>query len=119
MARGNQTGIVTGLDIINDPLATHLFISLTNRAQGSLMYEQASGGTAVALARIPKSVRCQKDSKKNMTPTKERRIFIRTPDQEIGIMHFKAAEWLELHGQSPLINKFQKAQTHWEIFSTP
>ena len=92
MARGSQMGIVTGLDIIKDPLVAHLFKSLTNRSQGSLMYELVSGGTAVALSRIPKNVRCQKDSKKNMTPAKEGRISIRTPDQEVGMMHFKAEE---------------------------
>jgi len=54
MAKGSPMGIVTGLDIINDPLAATLFKSLTSRPQGSLMYEQTSGGTAVALARIPK-----------------------------------------------------------------
>jgi len=63
MAKGSPMGIVTGLDILNDPLATTLFKSLTNRPLGSLMYEQTSGGTAVALARIPKNIRCQKDSK--------------------------------------------------------
>jgi len=52
-AKGSSTGIVTGLDIINDPLAALLFKTLTSRSHGSLMYEQASGGTAVALARIP------------------------------------------------------------------
>ena len=107
MARGSPMGIVTGLDIINDPLAAHLFKSLTNRSQGSLMYEQASGGTVVALARIPKSVRCQKDSKKNITPPKKGRISIRTPDQEVGMMHFKAAEWLETNG--PLHKQIPKS----------
>jgi len=70
MAKGSSTGIVTGLDIINDPLAALLFKTLTSRSHGSLMHKQASGGTAVALARIPENVRCQKDSKKNMTPPK-------------------------------------------------
>jgi len=95
-------GIVTGLDIINDPLAATLLKSLTNQSQGSLMHEQTSGGTAVALARIPKNVRCHKDSKKNMTPSQEGRISIRTPDQEVGMLHIRAAERLETHGQSPL-----------------
>jgi len=54
MAKGSLMGIVTGLDILNDPLATTLCKSLTNRPQGSLIYEQTSGGTAVSLARIPK-----------------------------------------------------------------
>ena len=54
MAKGSPMGIVTGLDIINDPLAATLFKSLTNHPQCSLMYEQTFGGTAVALARIPK-----------------------------------------------------------------
>ena len=66
------------------------------------MHEQTSGGTAVALARIPKTVRCHKDSKKNMTPSQEGRICIRTPDQEVGMLHIRAAERLETHGQSPL-----------------
>jgi len=109
MARSSQMGIVTGLDIIHDPLAVYLYKSLTNRSQGGLMYEQASGGTAVALARIPKSVRCKKYSKKIMMPRKEGRISIRTPDQEVGMMHFKAAEWLELHGQSPLHKQIPKS----------
>ena len=102
MAKGSPTGIVTGLDIINDPLAAILFKSLTSRSQGSLMYEQVSGGTAVALARIPKNVRCHKDSKKNMILPQEGRISIRTPDQEVGMVHTRAAERLETHGQSPL-----------------
>jgi len=101
MAKGSPMGIVTGLDIINDPLAATLFKSLTSRPQGSLMYEQTSGGTAVALARIPKNVRCHKDSKKNMIPPQEGRISIRTPDQEVGLIHNRAAERLEMHGQSP------------------
>jgi len=66
MAKGSPMGVVTGLDIINDPLAATLFKSFTSRSQGNLMHEQASGGTAVALARIPKNGRCHKDSKKNM-----------------------------------------------------
>jgi len=78
MAKGSLMGIVTGLDIINDPLAATLFKSLTSRPHGSLMHEQASGGTAVAQARIPKNVRCHKDSKKNMTPSQEGRISVRT-----------------------------------------
>jgi len=109
MARGSPMGIVTGLDIINDPLAATLFKTLTSRFQGSLMYEQASGGTAVALARIPKNVRRQKDSKKNMIPSKEGRISIRTPDQEVGMMHIRAAEWLEKHRQSPLHKQIPKS----------
>ena len=68
MAKGSSTGVVTGQDIINDPLAALLFKTLTSRTQGNMMYEQAYGGTAVALARIPKNIRCQKDSKKNMIP---------------------------------------------------
>jgi len=95
-------GIVTGLDIINDPLAATLFKSLTSRSQGSLMHEQVSGGTAVALARIPKNVRCHKDSKKNMTSSQEGRISIRTLNQEVGMVHIRAAERLETQGQSPL-----------------
>jgi len=102
MAKGSPMGTVTGLDIINDLLAATLFKSLTSRSQGPLMHEQASGGTAVALARIPKNVRCHKDSKKNMTPSQEGRISIRTPDQEVGMMNMRAAERLETHGQSPL-----------------
>ena len=57
MAKGSPMGIVTGLDIINDPVAATLFKPLTSRSQGNLMHEQASGGTAVAFARIPK--KCQ------------------------------------------------------------
>ena len=70
MSTGSSTGVVKGLDILNDPLAASLFKSLTIRSQDSLMYEQVSGGTAVALARIPKNVRRHKDSKKNMLPPK-------------------------------------------------
>ena len=66
------------------------------------MYEQTSGGTAVALARIPKNVRCHKDSKRQMIPPQEGRISVRTPDQEVGLIHSRAAERLETHGQSPL-----------------
>ena len=95
MAKGSSTGIVTGLDIINDPLAALLFKTLTSRSHGSLMHEQASGGSAVALARIPKNNRCLKDSKKNMTPSHEGRISIRTPDQEVGMVHLRATERLE------------------------
>jgi len=102
MAKGSSTGVVTGQDIINDPLAALLFKTLTSRTQGNLMYEQAYGGSAVALARIPKNIRCQKDSKKNMTPPRESRISIRTPDQEVGLIHPRATERLETHGQSPL-----------------
>jgi len=87
MAKGSPMGIVTGLDIIKDQLAATLFKSLTSRSQGNLMHEQASGGAAVALARIPKNVRCHKDSKKYMTPSLEGRISIRTPDQEVGMPH--------------------------------
>jgi len=54
MAKGSPMGVVTGLDILNDPLAALLFKSLTSRSQGSLMYEQVSGGTAVALLAYPK-----------------------------------------------------------------
>jgi len=102
MAKGSPMGIVTGLDILNDPLATTLFKSLTNRPQGSLMYEQTSGGTVVALARIPKNIRCQKDSKRQMIPPQEGRVSVRTPDQEVGLIHSRAAERLDTHGQSPL-----------------
>jgi len=105
MAKGSPMGIVTRLDIINDPLAATLFKSLTSRSQGNLMHEQASGGTAVALARIPRNVRCHKDSKKNMTPSQEGRISIRTPDQEVGL----PAERLETHGQSPLHKQMPKS----------
>jgi len=42
MAKGSLMGIITGLDILKDPLATTLFKSLTSRSQGSLMYEQSS-----------------------------------------------------------------------------
>ena len=102
MARGSSTGVVTGQDIINDPLAALLFKTLTSRSQGNLIHEQASGGSAVALARIPKNIRCLKDSKKNMTPPHEGRISIRTPDQEVGLIHLRATERLETYGQSPL-----------------
>ena len=64
MAKGSPMGVVTGLDILNDPLAAIPFKSLTSRSQGSLMYEQASGGTTVALARIPKNVRCTRTPKR-------------------------------------------------------
>jgi len=101
MAKGRPMGIVTGLDILNNPLAATLFTSLTNRPQGSLMYEQTSGGTAVALARIPKNVRCHKDSKRQMIPPQEGRISVRTPDQEVGLIHTRAAKRLDTHGQSP------------------
>jgi hypothetical protein len=108
MAKGSPMGIVTGLDIIKDPLAATLFKSLTSRSQGSLMHEQVSGGTAVALARIPKNVRCHKDSKKNVTPSQEGHISIRTPDQEVGMVHIRAAERLETHRQS-LLHKMPKS----------
>ena len=52
MAKGSPMGIVTGLDIINDPLAATLFKSLACRSQGNLMHELASGGAAVALPRF-------------------------------------------------------------------
>ena len=116
MAKGSPIWILTGLDIINDPLAATLFKSLTSRSQGSLMHEQVSGGTAVALARIPKNVRCHKDSKKNMIPPQEGSISIRTPDQEVGMIHIRAAERLETHGQSPS-TKCQRVQTRWGIFN--
>jgi len=109
MAKGSPLEIVTGLDIINDPLAATHFKSLTSRPHGSLIHEQASCGTAVALARIPKNVRCHKDSKKNMNPFQEGRISIRTPDQEVGMLHIRAAERLETHGQSPLHKKMPKS----------
>jgi len=109
MAKGSPMGIVTELDIINDSLAATLFKFLTSRPQGSLMHEQASGGTAVALARIPKNVRCHKDSKKNMTPSQEGRISIRTPDQEVGMLHIRAAGRLETHGQSRLHKQMPKS----------
>ena len=67
-----------------------------------MTYEQAYGASAVALARIPKNIRCQKDSKKNMTTPRESRISIRTPDQEVGLIHSRAADRLEKYGQSPL-----------------
>ena len=57
MARESSSGVITGQDIINDPLAALLFKTLTSRTQGNMMYEQAFGGTAVALARIPKNIR--------------------------------------------------------------
>jgi len=102
MTKGSTMGILTGLNIINDPLAATLFKPLTSRPQGSLMYEQTSGGTAVALARIPKSVRCHMDSRKNMIPPQEGRLSIRTPDQEVVLIHTRAAERMETYGQSPL-----------------
>jgi len=116
MAKGSSTGIVTGQDIINDPLAALLFKTLTSRTQGNMMYEQAFGGTVVALARIPKNIRCQKDSKKNITP-RESRISIRTPDQEVGLIHSRAADRLEQYGLSPLqkgpsiVNALRNIQT--------
>jgi len=100
--------IVTGLDIINDPLAVTLFTSLTSRSQGSLMHQQASGGTAVVLTRIPKNVRYHKDSKKNMTPAQEGRISVYTPDQEVGLLYIRVAERLETHGQSSLHKRTPK-----------
>jgi len=102
MAKGSSTGVVTGQDVINDPLAALLFKTLTSRSHGSLMHEQASGGSSVALARIPKNIRCLKDSKKNMTPPHEGRISIRTPDQEVGLVHLRVTERLETYGQSHL-----------------
>ena len=109
MAKGSSMGIVTGLDIINDPLAATLFKSLTCRSQGNLMHELASGGAAVALARLPKNVRCHKDSKKNMTPSPEGRISIRSPDQDVGMLHTRAAERLETDGQSPIHKQIPKS----------
>ena len=94
-------GIITGLDIANDPLATTL--SLTSRPQGSLMHEHSSGGTAVALARIPKNIRCQKDAKRLMLPPQDGRISVRTPEQELGLIHSRAAERIDTFGQSPLL----------------
>ena len=47
MAKGSSIGVVTGQDIINDPLAALLFETLTSRSQGNLIHEQASGGSAV------------------------------------------------------------------------
>ena len=95
-------GIITGLDIANDPLATTLFKSLTSRPQGSLMHEHSSGGTAVALARIPKNIRCQKDAKRLMLPPQDGRISVRTPEQEVGLIHSRAADRIDTHGQSLL-----------------
>ena len=37
-----------------------------------------------------------------MTPPHEGRISIRTPDQEVGMVHLRATERLETCGQSPL-----------------
>jgi len=102
MAKSSPMGIITGLDILHDPLAATLFKSLTSRSQGSLMYEQSSGGTAVALARIPKNIRCQKDAKRLMLPPQDGRKSVRTPDQEVGLIHSRAAERIDMHGQSPL-----------------
>jgi len=102
-------GIVTGLDIINDPLAATLFKSLTCRSQGNLMHELASGGATVALDRLPKNVRCHKDSKKYMTPSPEGQISIRTPDQDVGMLHTRAAERLETYGQSPVHKQIPKS----------
>jgi len=73
------------------------------------MHEQALGGSAVALARIPKNVRCHKDSKKNMTPSLDSQISIRTSDQEVGMLHIRATERLETHGQSPLHKQMPKS----------
>jgi len=100
LAKGSSTGVITGQDIINDPLAALLFKTLTCRTQGNMKYEQAFGGTAVALARIPKNIRCLKDSKKTITPRKSR-ISIRTPDQEVGLTHSRAAARVEEYGLSP------------------
>ena len=105
MAKGSPMGIVTGLDIINDQLAATLFKSLTSRSQGTLIHEQASGGTAVAIAHIPKNVRCHKDSKKNMTPSQEGRISICTPDQEVGLLYIRAAERRRHTDNLPSTNK--------------
>ena len=117
MARGSSTGVVTGQDIINDPLAALLFKTLTSRTQGNMMYDQAFGGTVVALARIPKNIRCQRDSKKSMTTPRESRISIRTPEQEVGLIHSRAADRLEQYGLSPLqkgpsiVNALRNIQT--------
>jgi len=102
MARGSSSGVVTGLDVISDPLAALLFKSLTSRPQGNMMYEQASGGTAVALAHIPKNIRCLKDSKRKMPTPREGGISIRTPDQEVGLVHSRAADRVDTFGISPL-----------------
>ena len=98
MAKSSPMGIITGLDIANDPLATTLFKSLTSWPQGSLMHEHSSGGTAVALARIPKNIRCQKDAKRLLLPPQDGRISVRTPEQEVGLIHSRA----DTHGQSLL-----------------
>ena len=37
-----------------------------------------------------------------MIPPQEGRISVRTPDQEVGLIHSRAAERLDTHGQSPL-----------------
>jgi len=100
LAKGSSTGIITGQDIANDPLAALLFKTLTSRTQGNMKYEQAFGGTAVALARIPKNIRCLKDSRKTITP-RESRISIRTPEQEVGLTHDRAAARVEEYGLSP------------------
>jgi len=107
---------VTGLDILNDPLAALLFKSLTSRSHGSLMYEQASGGTAVALARISKNVICHMDSKNEITPPQEGRISIRTPDQEVGLVHPRATERLETENQPS--TKDLRVQMRWGTSNT-
>jgi len=37
-----------------------------------------------------------------MIPPQEGHISVRTPDQEVGLIHSRAAERLDTHGQSPL-----------------
>jgi len=37
-----------------------------------------------------------------MIPPQDGRISVRTPDQEVGLIHSRAAERLDTHGQSPL-----------------
>jgi len=39
MAKGSSTGVVTGLDIIHDPLAALLFKTLISRSHGSLIHK--------------------------------------------------------------------------------
>jgi len=102
-------GIVTGFHIINDPLAATLFKSLTCRSQGNLVHELASGGAAVALDHLPQNVRCHKDSKKNMTPSPEGRISICTQDQDVEMLHTRAAERLKTYGQLPLHKQIPKS----------
>ena len=80
------------------------------------MYEPAFGGTAVALARIPRNIRCLKDSKKSMITPRESPISIRTPDQEVGLVHLRAAARVEEYGLSPqkgpsVVNVLKNIQT--------